>query len=280
MKLNYAPPPGDLADCISAFYLFEADIDELNDIERADVGQVRIVLDGSATLTFADGREEAFLPLSILGPRLGASTIRAKGPHLKLFGLGLLASGWARAIKKPAHDCVNRVLSPVGLLDFDADAFCKVIAGAANLDEMVALTVALFRKHYAEPDNRSLQFITEVDQWLLSGLNPPIADLEAATGLSRRQVERRTKEYFGAPPKFLVRKYRALRAANAIANDHENWREFVELAYYDQSHFIREIKEFTGMTPGAIRNSKSPLSALVFGRVQLAGFVTPLVSKT
>ena len=67
MKLDYMPPPADLADYISAFYLFEAELDELNDVERADIAQFRVVLSGSGTVTFADGRAQDFTGVSLFG---------------------------------------------------------------------------------------------------------------------------------------------------------------------------------------------------------------------
>ncbi len=280
MKLGYAPPPEDLADLVSAFYLFEAELDEMVDVERADIGQLRVVLNGSAILRFADGRDVPFLPVSLFGPRLAASHVTAKGPLLKMFGFGILPAGWARIVKRPADDCANHIFSPDILSPFAGAQFYADIATAETFEAMVDVSCKVLRRHFSAPDHRSQWFIGEVDKWLLSGLSPRLADLEDATGLSRRQVERRTKQYYGAPPKFLVRKYRALRAANAMATAQEDWKAFVDKAYYDQSHFIRDIKEFIGMTPGAVRASKSPLSALAFGRSQLAGSVTALVSDT
>jgi methylphosphotriester-DNA--protein-cysteine methyltransferase len=64
----------------------------------------------------------------------------------------------------------------------------------------------------------------------MAGIEPSRRTLptwRTATGLSRRQIERLCKQTYGAPPKFLVRKYRALRTANAIANGNEDWQSLV-----------------------------------------------------
>jgi AraC-like DNA-binding protein len=125
-----------------------------------------------------------------------------------------------------------------------------------------------------------LKFVRTLNAWLESGLDPKIEDLAQAVGLSRRQAERLAKHCFGAPPKYLARMYRALRAANAIANSDQHWQDFINEAFYDQSHFIREIKHFIGMTPSAIREHQSRLTQLAFGRHQLAGEVSALVSDS
>ena len=281
LKLDYLPPPADLAEYISAFYLFDSDEGVLNDIERADIAQARVRIDGEAWLE-GPGMPRTALPIaSVLGPRLKATRIIAEGqPRLRLFGFGLLPAGWALAVSKPAHECANKIFPMEDLLGGDVPGYLDRIRAAPDFQAMVEITVRQTREFYLNKSAAPLWFIRMVDQWLESKLDPDIADLEAATGLSLRQIERQCKQYYGAPPKFLVRKYRALRSANAIANGQGDWQEFIDEAYYDQPHFIREIKEFTGMTPGAIRSTQSRLAQLVFGRARLEGDVMPLVSAT
>jgi AraC-like DNA-binding protein len=280
MKLDYLPPPPDLADYVSAFYLFEAELDELNDIERADVAQFRIVLAGSATVTFSDGRAQDFAGISLFGPRMGASKITARGPVMRMFGCGVLPAGWAVSIRRPAYQNINCVIPVDDVLSAVFPTLPAEIAACTTIEDMVAIAVGCCRSHFGSVDIKPVEFVRTVDAWLESSLVPSIADLVAKTGLSQRQIERLAKQYYGAPPKFLVRKYRALRAANQIANGNGDWQDFIDSDYYDQPHFIREIKEFIGMTPSAIRNANSPLSMLAFGRARLAGSVPPLVSAT
>jgi AraC-like DNA-binding protein len=280
MKLDYAPPPADLAEYISAFYLFDAHVDELHDIERADIAQFRVILSGEATLIFPDGREVVWPKQAVFGPRLSASKVIARGPHLRTFGFGLLPAGWAMAVGKPADQYVNQIIPASEVMTFDMDYMTAQIAACETLQEMMDYVVEGARRLYSFADNAPFWFIRAVDAWLESALVPEIDALEASTGLSRRQIERLSKQFYGAPPKFLIRKYRALRAANAIANGNGDWQDFIDSAYYDQSHFIRDIKEFIGMTPSALRNATSPLSSLTFDRIRLAGDVRPLVSTT
>jgi AraC-like DNA-binding protein len=280
MKLDYAPPPAGLADCISAFYLFEADVAEMTDIERADIAQLRFVLDGSGTVHFADGREEPLLPASLCGPRSAASIVTGKGPRLRMFGCGLPPIGWARLTGQSAAEFANKIVPASDHLPFDVTAMRDRLRGCSSLAEMIEASQELIGAMTQALDDKQLWLVRAIDHWLESALAPSIADLETATGLSRRQIERRCLQYYGAPPKVLARKYRALRSANAISNGTGDWRQFIDEAYYDQPHFIREIREFIGMTPSAIRDHRSPLSVLAFGRSQLAGAVRPLVSET
>lgn len=72
--------------------------------------------------------------------------------------------------------------------------------------------------------------------------------------ISERQFERRFKATVGIPPKLYIRITRFREAVRLMKE-----KQFVrlsdiafELNYADQAHFIRDIREFSGYTPGSI----------------------------
>jgi AraC-like DNA-binding protein len=84
---------------------------------------------------------------------------------------------------------------------------------------------------------------------LLNEGNIPLDTLRSYTGLSVKQFERRFKATSGFPPKYYSRitRFQATKRKYATGK----FRTLAELShacdYYDQSHFIREFKEFSGM---------------------------------
>src|SRR3546814_15301309 len=96
--------------------------------------------------------------------------------------------------------------------------------------------------------------------------------------MSIRSVERMTKHYYGLSPRMLARKYRAVRTAAAIARGETRDADALGDAFYDQSHLIREIKRFTGATPGQPRTQSPYPTATTRGRQKLARQVRPPVS--
>ena len=104
--------------------------------------------------------------------------------------------------------------------------------------------------------------------------------MPAATGMSIRSVERMTKHFYGVSPRMLARKYRAVRAAAALARGESLDEAQVGDAFYDQSHLIREIKRFAGATPSQLATPSPYTVATTTGRKSLAGKVSPLVSET
>lgn len=68
--------------------------------------------------------------------------------------------------------------------------------------------------------------------------------------ISERSLERYFKSYIGLTPKFYCRVIRFSNIFNLIQSEDFNWSDITYLAgFYDQSHFIKNFKEFTGEEP-------------------------------
>jgi AraC-like DNA-binding protein len=81
---------------------------------------------------------------------------------------------------------------------------------------------------------------------------PKVRDLASHFNLSERQFERKFSEYAGMSPKRFMRIVRFENACNLYRNKLE--KSLTEIAYecgyFDQSHFIRDFKTFSGYEPG------------------------------
>src|SRR3546814_9168789 len=87
-----------------------------------------------------------------------------------------------------------------------------------------------------------------VDGWLTASASPQVPELVEATGMSIRSVERMTKHYYGLSPRMLARKYRAVRAASALARGEGLDSAQLGDAFYDQSHQIGRAHVCTPVT--------------------------------
>ena len=216
----------------------------------------------------------------VLGPTTGAIRTRADGP-VEVVGLGLQPAGWAAMIGIDASTLHNHVID--GGLLFGDGALEALVAmrNAPGTDAKIAFLESFVRRMIANRGAREAGFAQAIDAWLTSDTSPDIDDLVERTQLSRRQIERRCKALYGAPPKVLARKYRALRAAVALAKGQASADILIGEGFYDQSHLIRELKQFTGLTPRQIRTEPGVLARLTIDqRHALAGIVSPLISET
>ncbi len=77
-----------------------------------------------------------------------------------------------------------------------------------------------------------------------------VAELCQAGSLGERQLQRLFKRYIGLSPKYYARIIRFNHIFQLIKEGGHNWAEIIFLSgYYDQSHFIRNFKAFTGEDP-------------------------------
>ena len=80
-----------------------------------------------------------------------------------------------------------------------------------------------------------------------------LVELERRTGLGARTLQRLFARTVGVPPKRMLLRARVMDAIAAI--DREDPRPHAEIAadlgWFDQSHFIRDVRAITGTTPAA-----------------------------
>ncbi|WDF53362.1 helix-turn-helix domain-containing protein [Mucilaginibacter sp. KACC 22063] len=76
-----------------------------------------------------------------------------------------------------------------------------------------------------------------------------VSQLADIYNLSTRQFDRKFKEYAGFSPKTYMRLVRFHDALNQYKGDKTLTQIALQCGYYDQSHFIHDVKEFTGYHP-------------------------------
>jgi methylphosphotriester-DNA--protein-cysteine methyltransferase len=275
LQLDYAVPDASLSDHITLFYRFRSDLPVFEETERADRAQLRFVLhDGGGEYCFPDGHVQRAMDVHIVGPTTGPRIIRADRP-VRVFGAGITPCGWAALIGSDASSMVNRLVDAADLFGERVIEAREALRAAPDLAAMEAIAAALLRALIRDSGGETLRFVRQVDAWLKASTSPEIESLTAATGLSCRQIERKCNRLYGVPPKLLARKYRALRAAVALVLDQDQ----VQDGFYDQSHLIREIKEFTGLTPRQLKSEPGLIAELSIGlRHNLTGQIDLLVS--
>lgn len=79
-----------------------------------------------------------------------------------------------------------------------------------------------------------------------------LSQLAATCQCSERQLERQFKRYVGLSPKFYSRIIRLGYIFELMQQGDPNWSDLVyDSGFYDQSHFIKNFREFTGEDPSS-----------------------------
>ena len=257
-SLRYFSPAAPLRSWVSSYYIFEADAPVLSDTLRAELPQVRFMFQGSGTFSYAGAAPVVMPQAALCGPTTVAVNFVARGP-LKIFGAGLLPAGWAALVGAGASEFADMLVNLEDVAGPVARRALNRMGEARTHREVVAAADAFFLLLSMQAKPPPLWFTRAADEWLASSINPDVHDLVKLTGMSSRQIERLALRVYGASPKLLSRKYRALQAAVRLGLDPDlGWEAAAAGVFYDQSHFIRDFKTFVGMTPSQFTDKDSP----------------------
>jgi AraC-like DNA-binding protein len=269
ITMDFRQPGPALADHFSFFYHFQQSNDRFEAVDRADYAQFRFILRGhNGQYRFIDGTEQAMPDIYVLGPTTGPAAFSGEGV-IDVIGVGLMPDGWAALVPMDASAAANRLFDAEDLFGDIVIEAQAALRATDDFDARIAIFEAMLVALMARKRADYHGFVRQVNEWLAESPAPDVNDLIAVTGLSASQVQRGCRRFFGAPPKVLARKYRALRAAVALTHRDAELDDMLAEGFYDQSHFIRELKEFTGMTPGAYAEQPSVLNQQIAKRIAL-----------
>ncbi len=276
IDIRYFAPHPALRPYLSSYYWFESNLPSFSDMMRAELPQIRLITRGAASNRYANGVVRQAMPAQLQGPTTGPVYFTADGP-LHLFGVGLLPRGWASLIGEPADRIADDCVDLGAILGPATDGVVAAMLQARTDSERVAAADRFFLALLEKPHPAPLWFTRLTDNWLTDAMNPDVDVLVRASGMSARSIERMARRIYGASPKLLARKYRALGAAVRIGTgEASGWRDFCgngfsgsgcnDSGFYDQAHFIREFKQFTGMTPSRFVDGAAAITRLTIAR--------------
>ncbi|KPQ33002.1 MAG: AraC family protein [Porphyrobacter sp. HL-46] len=262
LGLDFIPAPPVLRDRVYTYFVIRTPAMPIADILPSYSAQFLLFVEGSAVIRYGDGGDDGAArsqPITLTAPMTRAAPFTANGPWL-VVGASLTPLGWHALAGLPAdevHDCAvpaGQVLRPDQIVRIEhAVAACRegAIAPAA-LTGLLGEVVAAGPHRVSASHRRVIDAIT---QWRSSDFEPDLAQLQAAAGVSPRQLQRVCRRYLGVPPAQLLKRTRAIRAAVLLADPRTppDVRDRALDSYFDQAHLIRDMRRYTGRTPGEVR---------------------------
>jgi methylphosphotriester-DNA--protein-cysteine methyltransferase len=263
ISIQYFEPSPALSQHVSSLYWFESSLPAFADLMRAELGQMRLMVDGAGQTNYLGGRQRSGAGAVLQGPTTAPTHYTANG-RLRLFGIGLLPLGWAELIGIPADELADDAVELASVMPPAVVArLMDQLACAADNQTRCRVVSDFLLARLAANRHPACWFTRLADDWLTATPNPQVDHLVAASGMSARSVERLTHRLYGASPKLLARKYRALGAAVRLGmGEASSWLDAAGDAFYDQAHFIREFKAFTGLTPTRFQAQITPLTRI------------------
>lgn len=275
VRMRFCQPPAELARYFTTFYVAEisvADGDRVTDFLHPEWGNLRFHSGDFPDAENHQGMRISGTPFAVTGP--SAKSTRFTLGKGRVWGVGLLPLGWAKFVGAPAGPLANVVVD-----GHVHPAFTRFRDLAANLfgpepdpEAELARITAYFQSRLAEPVAHE-QRIQAIHEALVDPAVATVEELVRRAGTSTRTVERICHWAFGFSPKLLLRRQRFMRSlAHYMLDPSAKWTGAMDWHYHDQAQFVREFREFMGMTPGKYAGQDHPIiGAFVQERARLAG---------
>lgn len=170
--------------------------------------------------------------------------IKICAAHIKPFALAYFT-------KTPIHS-LPWLINTEDLFGNIARKFIKRLDNAKDPETMFAEVEKVFLDNILV---RDLSLITEaVDIIEKSEDNIEISKLSRELGVTDRTLRNHFYDHVGCSPKEYIKIVKLKRIACQLANQEDSLTEIAfDNQYFDQAHFIKELKDITGFTPGELR---------------------------
>jgi AraC-like DNA-binding protein len=177
------------------------------------------------------------------------SVLIEKSKNLNLVGIKLTPYGLWALTQIPAINFHHQIVPVDSLLPFLSELEERVYETEEDF-EKIKVIENLLAKKLLNFSNQNLDIQTVNRLIINSNGNISINELSKTVNLSYKKLERVFEKFIGLPPKTYARVIRFKKLLQSIKqNPHDQKYLYLDFGFYDQNHYIKEFKHFTGLTP-------------------------------
>jgi AraC-like DNA-binding protein len=184
--------------------------------------------------------------------------------RVDLFGVRFQPSGAYPFLRTPLSEITDRIESLDSLIGRDADETIERIAAAAGFEDRICVFEGFFLGSLNASET-SDDTACRLSRAVLERRGQiSVSELCSYSGLGERTLERTFQRFVGLPPKTFARIIRFQHLVRRIetADSNRLLETALDFGYYDQSHMIREFREFACKSPLAYFEETHRISEL------------------
>jgi AraC-like DNA-binding protein len=184
------------------------------------------------------------------------------------FAVRFYPYSFANFIDKPLSELANKE-TPLSELfgDEKTNLLSQEIIQAKSATERIDIIEKFLLERLTNKSTIDHIIKSTIDIMLSSNGSKTLMDILKDNASKRRQLERNFAKQIGISPKQLSKAIRLQATLQMLLNQtRETLTDIAyESEYYDQAHFIKDFKEFTGLTPKEfLTDNKMTLSSLLY----------------
>lgn len=185
---------------------------------------------------------------TLMGPQITPFKLLVEESH-KTVSIIFQPGGLNRFLKIPMTEIFDNGYSARAVIGREIEELLDRSHNTISSGELDSLVQSYFLRKL--PDTKESSAIDYALQHLLKNCNTDIDKIAGMACMSIRTFERKCKERLGMPAKMYARIARFHKAYKILeSRPLISWADLAyEVGYYDQTHFIKDFKEFTRRTP-------------------------------
>ncbi len=188
--------------------------------------------------------------------------------YVNTFAVRFYPYGFANFVGLPLNELANKE-TPLNKLfgDDKAGRLSEEITEAKTASQRINIVEAFLFERLNEKATIDNIVRSTIDTMFLSRGSKSVSAILKDDPTKRRQLERKFIKQIGISPKQLGKVIRLQAALKMLLNRETDTLTGIayENGYYDQAHFTKDFKEFTGVTPkDFLADNKMALSSLLY----------------
>jgi AraC-like DNA-binding protein len=265
MDYREITPEDRLKPFVKCFYIFQSDIDDGFEDVVFPSGFTEIIFNlGQGSWASAIGSDYKITPqIELWGQVTKPMQIKSKGKHLML-GVRFFPHAAGYFLREDIGQFTNVVWDLSDVLGNAAKSLHARLLETNDLISRIELIEMFLLKRLSNDKKISVR-IEQVGR-LLHSINRnytenSVSVIASQHGISPRYLHKLVYQYTGLSPKSLNKINRFQLSLKLITRNEASLTSIAyECGYFDQSHFIRDFKSFTGITPSDYLVNQFPVN--------------------
>ena len=247
-------PGKELGEYVKCYYLYESETDIPYTDKAFATGCVEIMfnLGGGKWQTEIDGGFITTPSIELWGQIIQPLTFKSLGKNT-MFGIRFFPHTVSLFLRENVQQFNSRVSNLNDVMDNSVAALHGKLLETATLTRRVEVVESflLQRLSLSGKQQERVQLIGEIIKELKQeDFFDNIENVASRYGITSRYLQKLFLQYTGLTPKLFSKINRFQNSLLLVSKQDESLTSIAyECGYFDQSHFIREFKSFTGLTP-------------------------------
>jgi AraC-like DNA-binding protein len=244
---------------VKCYYLYESDTSEVFEDKAFATGCMEIMFNlGSSRWQTVTGNSSTTTPLiELWGQVIDPLTFRSLGKNI-MFGARFFPHTAAIFLQQHISEFNNQVVDYTDVADKSVLTLYEQLLEAGTTGQRIELLEAFLLNSLGRFEKK-LPKITLIDNVMTElqrdDFFDNIKNVAARYGITSRYLQKLFLQHTGLTPKLYSKINRFQHSLALVSRKNSFLTEVAyECGYFDQSHFIREFKSFTGVIPSAFNN--------------------------